>query len=145
MGFIKMFPSFINYTEEMYNGNEPACKSDSFENGDVWSTQYGKAITDKQGKLIACSFTIRPYTSIYICADSLKIYKISTLAGKTQIFSNEDLYSPYAHIDMSEDKAEAIINKSLPNCKIWTIIQKRAKDLFDSYIQNKYAFLYKGA
>lgn len=140
--FSKLFPSFPDYTEDMYNGNEPAHKSSIYVDGDVWETQYGRAVTTNRVELIGCGFSIRPYTTIYICWKSLKVVRFSVVAGKSQYFSNESEY-PLQSIVMDEKLAEEIINKKLPNCKIWSIIQKRAKELFDFYIQNKYAFLYK--
>ena len=138
-----LFPSCVNYTDEMYLGNEPAGKGHFYilpnrkkVESDRWECQYGggESIGDK---IKICNFHIGHKISIYITYDVLNITD-NRYSGKTDEWcycSNPDKGRIFGcsvnnlH-DLEEDKIETILNISIPNCKFWSMVRSRAKYLY---------------
>ncbi len=130
-----LFPSFPNYTKEMYEGNEPACKGHELISGgvaDKWTFFKGSAET-YNGEILNADFSIDKNTSVFIVGDTVNICKITAIYdynycnkenGRIWGTFREDLRK-----DMEFEEVEKILNKKFPNCKIWNMIQARVKEL----------------
>lgn len=137
-----LFPSFINYTDEMYLGNKPCGKGHNYLlNGNViasdrWETKYGGGETIGD-KIKICNFHINEKISIYITYGVLNIVD-TRYSGKTdqwlycsnpskgRIFgcSESNLHQ------LEDEKIEKILNVSIPNCKFWSIVKGQAKYIY---------------
>lgn len=132
-----LYPLFVNYTDEMYFGNEPCGKGHEHVNGgfcDRWSCKYGCG-ESYNGELIDADFIINSKIKIFICGTTLKITDIR-YAGKTDVWewtNNPSLYgvciSPSCVHELEHEKIESILNMKF-NCKFWDMVQKRAKEIY---------------
>lgn len=130
---MEQFPSFPNYTEDMYNGNEFASKT---EGGyDAFYTKYGETIVGVEG--IVCSkFCIDKTTTIYICGNSLWIIK-SLQNGIYQFCVNcngmpKGCCYPESKIHkMGIVDAYKTLDKAIANCKLWELVKARALDIIE--------------
>lgn len=128
-----MFPSFPNYTEEMYEGNEPT-RNWQMSIGKTmyhYHTKYGDGdVVD--GSIFDAKFSINQKITIYIVGGSLNIIDIR-YAGEpdTWEYSNTEqrYFRSFAH-ELEKDKIEKILNTKIPNCKFWDLVQARAKELY---------------
>lgn len=129
-----MFPSFPNYTEEMYEGNEPSGSWEMTIGKTMyrWKTQWGDGQSTDEG-IFEAKFQINQKITIYIVGSSLLIVDIR-YAGKPDIYeySNDDKlhYPSKGFVNKLEpDRIEKILNTKIPNCKFWDLVQARAKEL----------------
>ena len=128
---IEVFP---NFTIEMYEGNIPSCKGHEHINGgytDKWSTRYGGG-ESYNGEIICCNFAVSKTTTIHIAGESLHIFK--NLQNKTVEYTNDGisikglLLNVY---EMDTNEVEKIINMNF-DCEFWKMVQKKAKQLYNS-------------
>ena len=136
------FPSFPNFTKEMYDGNAPCRKGYRMIDGgesDSWTTKYGDGETYK-GEIINAKFNINQKITIYITGNHLWImdlrysgkndfWEYTNIKGRGAICSNESLQH-----SLEPDKIEKILNTKIENCKFWDIVQARAKELYSQGI-----------
>ena len=138
--FSKLFPSFPNYTEEMYNGNEPSSKEYlSIDNSihDIWSTQYGKAETCED-RIITAIFNIGAQKSISIIGNSLWVVKLLQKGVYEYCYNHGGIgMEKYGMIkfDLSKEETLKIINTKIENCKLWEMVQKRALELYNESLE----------
>ena len=134
----KMFPSSPNYTEEMYEGDEPS-GSWQMSTGKTmyrWRTRWGSGQSTDNG-IFEAKFQINSKVTIYIVGGHLNIIDIR-YAGKpdTWEYSNTEqrYFRSFAH-ELEPDKIEKILNTKIPNCKFWDLVQVRAKELYQQDIE----------
>lgn len=133
-----MMSVFPNYTEAMYEGNEPARFGHEMVNGgrsDVWSCKYGSAETYKD-EIITADWIINYKVRIFICGNLLWITDIRhsgkpdiwdyTSDGKVRFIGNMKY-----HHDLEPEKIESILSREY-DCKLWGLVQARAKALYSS-------------
>ena len=137
-----MFPSFPNYTEQMYEGNEPCGKGHELIEGgfaDRWECKWGSAETNGN-RIIHASFSINQKINIFIIESTLWITDFR-YEGKSDVweYSNNDnirfpgspcLYKRRRH-ELEKDKIEKILNTNIP-CKLWELVQQRSKELYQA-------------
>lgn len=72
-----LMETFPNYTEEMYNGNEPAYYNKGI-NGDIahYSCYYGNGEIDANGDIIYSNISLSKLNSIYIVGNFVKFIHI---------------------------------------------------------------------
>lgn len=128
--------SFPNFTEEMWAGNEPCGKGHEHVNGgytDHWIFFKGAAET-YNGEIDWADFSVDRRTSISIVGDTVNI----CYNGRDFDFYNYcnkstgriwGTMNNCHRKDMELEEAERILNKKFPNCKIWDMVQLRAKEL----------------
>lgn len=124
--------TFPFYTVDMYEGNCPAGKT--HWGADEWRTKFGGGVT-LDGEILHFSFYLNEKISIFICKDFLKIVD-HRYAGKPDIwvyhnkpFAISDTFTKkYRHV-LESERIVKILNKNIPNCAIWEIVKKRAKEL----------------
>lgn len=126
---------FSNFTEEMWAGNEPCGKGHELISGgfaDRWEFFRGSAET-YNGEILVADFSIDKNISIFIADDTVNICKITTTCdynyGNKE---NERIWGTFREDlrkDMELEEVERILNKKFPNCKIWDMVQARAKEL----------------
>lgn len=134
-----LISTFPNYTKEMYDGNEPAGKGHELVCGgfaDRWETKYGGGETFN-GKIIHFSFSLNPKVTIDIVGDVLNIHDIRhSSKNDVWVFCNKRGYEIAGTFNqnlihqLEPDRVEKYLNSSFPNCKIWDIVQARAKQLY---------------
>lgn len=134
----EMFPSSPNYTEEMYEGDEPS-GSWQMSTGKTmyrWRTRWGSGQSTDDG-IFEAKFQINSKVTIYIVGGHLNIIDIR-YAGKpdTWEYSNTEqrYFRSFAH-ELEPDKIEKILNTKIPNCKFWDLVQARAKELYQQDIE----------
>lgn len=130
---------FPNFTSEMYEGNVPCGKGHELVSGgysDRWSTKFGGGETVNT-EILHFSFSLNHKITIHIVGDILNICDIR-YSGKSDVWcycnkpengmifgcSNKCLH------ELEPEKIEQFLNTKIPNCKIWTIVQSRAKELY---------------
>lgn len=134
------YGSFPNYTREMYDGNEPAgdgCKMVDGGTAERWVTRYGGGQT-YNGEILYFCFSLNSKVTIYIIGDTLNIvdlwrsadihsrcYYNGGKSGRIVPSFNERLIHP-----LDPELIEKYLNTKIPDCKIWDMVQKRAKELF---------------
>ena len=134
-----LFPSFPNYTQAMYEGDEPAGKGHKHINGgycERWASKYGGG-ESYAGEIIDANFSINTKTTIYIVGSHLWIVE-QRYSGKSDVweYTNDGymkviLLHPLRIHEMETDKIEKILNTKI-DCLFWTMVQKRAKQLYNS-------------
>lgn len=72
-----MMETFPNYTENMYNGNEPSYYSDGI-NGNIanYSCRYGCGSVAQNGELIHAQISLDKLNTIYVVGNDIKILHI---------------------------------------------------------------------
>lgn len=132
-----LIQTFQNYTAEMYSGNAPCGKGHTMISGEVadrWETKYGGGET-VNGEILFFSFSLSTKITIYLVGDALNIVD-NRYAGKTDEWcycnNNKRIHgcADYLVHDLEPEIIEKILNTSIPNCKIWEIVQARAKELY---------------
>ena len=133
---------FPNYTEAMYEGNEPVGNGHKMLDGgesDRWSCKYGGGET-YNGKILHADFSVNSKITIHIARDHLWIVDIR-YAGKPDFWeytNTEDEGFPGAPCcnersrhALEAEKIDKILNTKIDNCIFWDIVQRRAKELYD--------------
>lgn len=127
--------SFPNFTKEMYAGNEPCGKGHEMVSGgfaDRWTFFKGNAET-YNGEILNADFSIDQWTSIFIVGDTVNICKNTTKYCYNYCNKeNGRIWGTFYESNRKElefDKVVAILNRKFPNCKIWDMVQARAKEL----------------
>ena len=130
---------FPNYTWDMYDGNAPAGKGHEMIDGGVadrWEFKYGNAET-YNGKILYAFFTISSKVSISIIRDSLWVLD-KRYAGKSDFWEycvnhggmpGPPCVSEKCRHKLEPENLEKYLNSKFDNCKIWDIVQQRAKEL----------------
>lgn len=134
------FPSFPNFTDEMWLGNEPCGKGHEMVAGgyaDRWSTEFGGGETYK-GEIQFFSINLNYKISLFICGDTLYILDIRH-AGKNDFweYSNNGnglmpgspCCSESSRHTLEPDRIEKILSTKRENCKVWDMVMSRAKEL----------------
>ena len=127
--------SFPNFTKEMYAGNEPCGKGHEMVSGgfaDRWEFFKGNAET-YNGEILNADFSVDQWTSIFIIGDTVNICK-NTMEYCYNYCNKENgrIWGTFYECNRKNlefDKVVAILNRKFPNCKIWDMIQARAKEL----------------
>ena len=127
--------SFPNFTEEMWAGNEPCGKGHELISGgfaDRWEFFRGSAETYNDEILVA-DFSVNNQITIFINDDAVNICKDTM--EYCYNYCNKENRRIWGTIyecnrkDLEFEKVEKILNKKFPNCKIWDMVQARAKEL----------------
>ena len=127
--------SFPNFTKEMWAGNEPCGKGHELVSGGVadrWEFFKGSAETYND-EILTADFIIDINTGIHIVDDTINICKIT--AEYFYNYCNKETgriwgtFNEYNRKNLEFDKVISILNRKFPNCKIWDMIQSRAKEL----------------
>lgn len=138
--FRNMFPSFPNYTKEMYFGNEPTGSWDMSIGKTMyrWTTQWGNGQSTDEG-IFEAKFQINSKITIYIIGSLLWISDIR-YAGKYDTYeycNDSELFKLYMQEPnrrkLEQDKIEKILDTKIPDCKFWSLVQARAKELYGGY------------
>lgn len=140
----KFFPSMLHYTDSMYYGNEPEGIEESWIDTETnlpclrWTFFKGNAITTQSGRLIHTSFNINMKVNICIVGDTLWITD-GRHSGKSDCWEYCNTGSRHIHPEgspwyheLEPERIEKYLNTEIPNCKIWDIVQKRAKELYEA-------------
>ena len=139
------YECFPNYTWEMYNGNEPAGKGHALVQGgyaERWDCKYGAAETVK-GRILHADFRISPRVTLFLCRDSLWIVDVR-YAGKPDFWElcvnhsgmpGAPCVSETSRHTLEPERIEKYLNKDFPNCLLWDIVQKRAKELYEQALK----------
>lgn len=139
--FNEEFPTFLNYKQEMWQGEVPAGNGHQHINGgycDRWVTKYGGG-ESYNGEIINADFRVNAKITIYIVGDSLWISDMR-YAGKNDIWeysNNGHLKSPTGLLnechrhELEPDKIEKILNMDF-NCKFWDMVKTKAKQLYNN-------------
>jgi len=132
------FPSFPNFTDEMWLGNEPCGKGHEMVTGgyaDRWSTEFGEGET-YNGEIHFFSIKLNYKISIFICGSTLYILDIRH-DGKSDFweYSNDGnglmpCCSERIRHTLEPERIEKIINTKRNGCKIWDMFMERAKELY---------------
>ena len=136
----EIFPSFPNFTQNMWNGNEPNCKGHDMVGGgqsQKWTFRYGNAETFED-RILCASFSLSPKVTISIVGDTLNILDFR-YSGKFDEWSycNKpagSIHGTFMAVHQHELEPERIkkyLKTNIPNCKIWDMIQARAKELYN--------------
>ncbi len=134
-----LFPSFVNYTDEMYLGNEPCGKVRDHLNGGYrnrWSCKWGDGESYK-GELINANFSINEKIRIYIIGSVLWIVD-HRHAGKNDVWEYSSdpekirMHNKHPKLihELEPDKIEKILNTKI-DCKFWEMVQSRAKEIYE--------------
>lgn len=135
-----------NYTWDMYYGNEPAGKGHELVGGgyaDRWECRYADAET-VNGKILHASFNITPKVTLYLHHDSLYIIDVR-YSGKSDFWelcvNCSGMPGPPCCCESSRhvlepEYIEKYLNKKFQNCKLWDMIQQRAKELYELWKQH---------
>lgn len=133
-----------NYTWAMYYGNEPAGKGHELVCGgfaDRWDCRYGDAETNGD-EILHASFNINRKVTLYLNHNSMYMIDIR-YAGKPDFWElcvnscgmpGPPCCSEISRHKLEPEKIEEYLNKEFPNCKLWAMIKKRAKELYDQYL-----------
>lgn len=139
------FACFPNYTWEMYYGNEPAGKGHELVGGgfaDRWDCRYGDAETNGE-QILHASFTISPKVNLYICRDSLWIVDVR-YRGKGDFWEccinhpgmpGAPCVSERNRHKLEHENVMKYLDAKFPNCLLWDMVQKRAKELYLSSME----------
>lgn len=130
---------FPNYTRDMYDGNAPAGKGHEMIDGgfaDRWDFKYGNAET-YNGKILHASFNISSNVHIFIHYDSLWVtdfrYKCKTDFWEHCVnhcgMPGPPCVSETSRHKLEPEKLKKYLNSKFDNCKIWDMVQQRAKEL----------------
>lgn len=130
---------FENYTEQMYEGDQPCGKGHQLTGGgyaDRWECRYGVGETSGESVLVA-HIIINCKISLFICADVLEIIDIR-YSGKSDVWgynSKGDFTLPYVspnHIHpLESEKIERILSMEFPGC-FWRLVQNRALEIYSN-------------
>lgn len=133
------YSAFQNYTRDMYDGNIPAGKGHEMVDGgfaDRWEFKYGNAET-YNGQILNASFNVSRKVRIFICGDSLWIVD-NRYAGKSDFWEycvnhcgmpGPPCIGENCRHKLEPERLEKYLNAKFSNCKIWDMMQKRAKEL----------------
>lgn len=133
--------TFPNYTMEMWEGNVPCGRGHELVRGgftDRWKTKWGGGETDGD-EIHFFEFNVNPKVCIFICGDLLNISEIRHYGKHDQwCYCNKPGHEiwgtslkKYQH-PLEPEKVEKYLNTKIPNCKVWDMVQARAKELFYS-------------
>ena len=128
------FPSFPNYTAEVYKGNEVAFeKIDFFGNTrEYYQFWCGKAEC-VNGRLLCARFAIDKYRTIYINGNIIILSKISNEPHKSSILTNKSLNSNGILRKEEIDKMMEFIEQGRQrDCVVFRKIYERAKEILES-------------
>lgn len=134
----ELMPSFPNYTTEMLEGNAPCGKGHALVSGgyaDRWECKWGSAET-KGEEILNADFSLNAKVTVYIIGDILYILDLRR-TGRTDIweYSNSNYKYPKGLISESHrhqlepERIEKILNTEI-DCKLWRMVQKRARELY---------------
>lgn len=140
-----LFPSFPNYTQDMYEGNAPCGKGQQVLDGnesDRWVCMYGSG-ESYNGEIIHIRFNLNQKISIYIIGNHLWIVDLR-YSGKNDFWEYTNIEglgypgSPccakQSRHSLEPEKIEKILNTKIENCKFWDMVQARAKELYSQGI-----------
>lgn len=135
-----LISTFPNYTEQMYEGNQPAGKGHELTNGgcaERWSCWYGCGETSGESVLWA-SITINHKINLFVCDDTIRITDIR-YSGKSDVwefcnngkitFSSTLILKCHLH-SLEDEKIERILASEFPG-RFWQMVQKRALELYN--------------
>lgn len=129
---MRAFPSFPNYTESMYNGDEPCGKKGHY---DRWLCKWGEGESN-HNDLVCAKFQLNQKITIYIVGKVLWIADIRH-NGRPDcwIYSShpDEVYSlachpNYVH-DLESEKIVKILNTHIES-NFWRMVQRRAKEIY---------------
>ena len=136
--FKKLFPSFPNYTEDMYEGNKPKCESTAFCDSMEWHSKYGTAHISNDGIINSAYFSLyfkNPKYVVEIIGNNLTIRKYSSDNKSIYVYHSSRKYGEYFNKMENEISEYEIIRNVLSckidNCVLWNIIKERATYLFN--------------
>ena len=100
-----LMETFPNYTEEMYNGNEPNYYSPGI-NGDIanYSCRYGGGKIDHEGNLIHSSIYLDKLNTIYIAGKFVKFIHIKKHNNNNLIVKTKKVEHPDNNNNLVEKK-----------------------------------------
>lgn len=137
--FDELFPTFTNYTENMYLGNEPAGKGHERLDGgfcDRWQTKYGTGET-YDGRIIHARFSLNAKVTIYIIGNALWVVDFRH-SGKPDFWEHcvnhagmpgSPCTCESSRHKLEPERLEKYLHTVIPNCKFWDMVQKRALEL----------------
>lgn len=136
---MSVFETFLNYTEEMYAGNEPCGREPNHLEGgfyDSWTTQYGSG-RSYNGKIVYAAFCVNRRVTVYIIGSALWIVD-QRHSGKSDVweYSNEpDKFhttnvSPLRVHVLELERIEKILNTKIDSV-FWRMVQSRAREIYD--------------
>lgn len=129
---------FPNYTEAMYEGNEPCRVGHELVSGghsDRWECRYGVAETNGD-EIISASWIINHKVNIFICGELLWITDIRH-SGKLDVWDYTSdgeirfIGNMKYHHDLEPERIEATLGKEY-DCKLWKLVQARAWTLYNN-------------
>lgn len=131
---ISVFP---NYTKAMYEGNEPCGLGHQRESGgynDRWETKYGGGET--YGNIIDyAEFHFDANMSLSIVGGECHLLVILANSKFKEYASSPAMRhlcsSEKQRIQLSEEEIERLLNKQIPNCRFWDIVQQNAKEIYE--------------
>lgn len=141
----KMARIRLGLSSAMHKGNAPISSSRSGKNLlEEWVFRYGKAMT-LNGEIVYANVFV-PHdsvseTSVYIVNDALYISK--NFVNLTRVYASNGRWLTEGiptrkHKPMDREDAKKIIGFNIDDCKIWSLIQEKARHLFDNDVWSKY-------
>ena len=133
-----VFDTFPNFTNSMYDGNEPCGKGQEYVDGgycDRWTTRFGGGESYK-GYLIHANFSLNQKITIYIVGDVLWIVDFRHF-GKSDVWeytsdpskSHMTNITPSRIHTLESEKIEKILNTDI-DCAFWRMVQSRSKEIY---------------
>ena len=127
---------FPNYTEAMYEGDEPCGKGHELIRGgcaDRWECKYG--VGETSGEDVLCAhIIINRKIQLFVCRDCLRIVD-NRYAGKTDVWvcdSNGELTtsdSKRRTHPLEAEKIEQVLSTKFAGL-FWKMVQKRAREIY---------------
>lgn len=137
--FIEFMQSISpKYTADMYLGNVPCGKGHKLVSGeytDRWACKYGGGETNGDN-ILDFAFNINPKVTIFILEDKIDIvdHRYSDKFDEWVYCNHPErgvvhgCLKQHLH-ELEEDRIEKYLNTKILDCKIWDMVQKRAKEL----------------
>ena len=127
---------FPNYTEAMYEGDEPCGKGHELiggGNADRWECKYG--VGETSGEEVLCAnIIINRKIQLFICRDCLRIVD-NRYAGKTDVW----VYDNKGELTTSDSKGRT---HPLETEKIEQVLSTKFAGLFWKLVQNRALAIY---
>ena len=126
------FPSFANYTDEMYKGNKPSRESKYFKNAVDYVFEYGEASFCDQ-MLLACNVTIDNNIVVTYWGGNLKITQFGNRGIKDMKYFCFDYYHNDVMVSTEKFFTSVELNKitTLENNDCFVV--KEIKTLIKNY------------
>lgn len=127
---------FPNYTEAMYEGDEPCGNGHELIGGgyaDRWECKYG--VGETSGEDVLCAYIIiNRKIQLFICQDCLRIVD-NRYAGKTDVWvydNNGELTtsdSKRRTYPLEAEKIEQVLSTKFSGL-FWKLVQNRAREIY---------------